>query len=164
MKFLTLLFILFCSSAFAQVRNGTTTEEIVASGHYDWAYLAHDDVGFCDLPMVTRGDNDYLVKHRLIVETVMDHVTETTERIDLQTDDQFEYENCNSHIQKFVSIAAEYRGNFPVTLYYMDKLIIHRGSYLGMPFCQKEQVRVINATINNARYLKVIKLSEGNCI
>lgn len=163
MKFFILFLILCTQATLAQVRHGTTTEEVIGKGFYDWAYLHHDDVGLCSLPMVTRGDAGALVKHDLIVETVMDHVTEATERIYLKTDDQFEYDDCISHKQKISTSLHERGGQIPVTLYYTDKLITDRGSYMGMSFCQKELIRTIEATINKVRYYKTMKISDEVC-
>jgi hypothetical protein len=163
MKFLMILLMLFTQSAFSQVRYGTRTEEIVSRGFYDWGFLNQDDVGLCGLPMVTRGDNDSLVSHDLIVETMMDHVTETTQRIYLKTDNQFEPEGCSSHKQLVLASINEQGGDLRVNLYYTDKVIINRGSYMGISYCQKEKFRTIEAIIKSVRYFNTTKLSEENC-
>jgi hypothetical protein len=163
MKFILLFLALSSQTVFSQVRHGTTTEEVIASGFYDWSYLNQADVGLCGLPMVTRGDQyDYLVNHHLTVET-FDHVAETTERISLRTADQFESSSCISHKQEILENLIEQGGQTPITLFYTDKLITNRGSYMGISYCQEAQYRTIKATVNKVSYFRTTKISEQSC-
>lgn len=163
MNSIILVLTLSIQGAFAQVRHGSTTEEVMAKGVYDWGYLDQNNVGLCGLPMETREDNNSLVSHHLIVETVLDHTKEPTERIYLKSADLFSTNNCDLHKQKILEFLRKQGGQIPVTLYFTDKLMINRGSYMGMSFCRKEKNRTIEATINKVPYLRTTIISEESC-
>ncbi len=150
--------ILMCQLAVAK----TGSKEVISSGIYDWGYVAEKDVKWCDLPTVDRDGGDRIAGHRLIVETVMDHVTETTERIPLQTGQQFEYEDCNSHKDKIIASIRDHHGQLPVTLYYTDKKIT-RCSGGNDSICKHECIRTIETKINNVRYFNDKQISEEFC-
>ena len=149
--------------ALAQENNESRTEVVVAQGIYDWGYLSKNDVKWCDLPTVDRDGGDRFVHHRLVVETVMDHVTEKTERVPLMTSSRIEYDDCNLHREKIVKLVQNHHGQMPVTLFYTDTHVTQCTEGQFFPSCKHECLRTIETKINEARYFIHKKISEEFC-
>lgn len=151
-------FVFISLGAFAQSHYETRTEEIIRITE-DSTYLQENNVGFCDLPEVTRGDGDSLVKHHILVD-----VNQTSPRFSLKTENQFDFDLCNTHDNEVrAAIRNDPYGLLPIKVRFTEKLITYKGSYMGVPFCKKEHVNLIETDVINIHYLNILIIAERTC-
>lgn len=159
-----IVFVFTSLSASAQSHYGTKNEKVIRITE-DSTYLQGNNIGLCDLPEVTRGDGDSLVRHHILVEMLWDNVNQTSLMFSLKSENQFDYDLCNIHKNKLnAAIRNDQYGVLPIKVRFTEKMITYKGSYMGMLFCQQEHVKLIETDVINIHYSNTIKISERPCL